>query len=39
MYEVSGIPTLVILDASTGKTISKEGRKLVMTNPGDFPWK
>lgn len=38
-YNVTGIPTLVFLDASSGETISMEGRRLVMTNPGGFPWK
>jgi len=38
-YNVTGIPTVVILDASSGETISTEGRRLVMTNPGGFPWK
>jgi len=38
-YNVTGIPTLVFVDASSGATISEEGRRLVMTKPGDFPWK
>lgn len=38
-YGVTGIPTLVILDASSGEVISLEGRRLVMTNPDGFPWK
>lgn len=38
-YNVTGIPTLVILDASSGEIISKEGRRLVMTDPDGFPWK
>jgi len=36
---VTGIPTLVIVDGSSGATISTEGRRLVMTNPDGFPWK
>jgi len=38
-YSVTGIPTLVIIDASSGATINTEGRRLVMTNPDGFPWK
>jgi nucleoredoxin len=39
MYEVTGIPTLVIVDAKTAQVITKEGRKKVMTEPKNFPWK
>jgi len=40
-YEVSGIPSLIILDGETGATITKDGRRVVMEDvKGDnFPWK
>jgi nucleoredoxin len=38
-YGVTGIPTLVILDGSTGTIITKDGRERVTNNPGGFPWK
>ena len=38
-YKVTGIPTLVIVDGSSGATISEQGRRLVMTDPEGFPWK
>mmetsp|Transcript_7246 Transcript_7246/g.21392 ORF Transcript_7246/g.21392 Transcript_7246/m.21392 type:complete len:5155 (-) Transcript_7246:1654-17118(-) len=40
-YSVRGFPTLVLLDGSTGKLISEEGRQIVLTDPiGErFPWK
>ena len=40
-YKVSGIPTLVLLEADTGKTITTDGRSIVAEDPnGDnFPWK
>ena len=40
MFEVSGIPTLVVIDAKTGALISKSGRAKVDSDPegADFPW-
>jgi nucleoredoxin len=40
-YRVRGIPTLVLIDAKTGATITLEGRNVVNsdTNGDDFPWK
>ncbi|XP_059174740.1 tryparedoxin-like [Physella acuta] len=40
-YGIRGIPTLVLLDAKTGDTISTDGRSIVTTDTdGDkFPWK
>ena len=40
-YEVSGIPSLIILDGETGEVITKDGREAVMEDPeGErFPWK
>jgi len=40
-YGVSGIPTLVLVDAKTGETISKDGRKILTddANGDKFPWK
>jgi len=40
LYEVEGIPTLVILNPETGKTINDSGRAAVGADPqGDeFPW-
>ena len=40
MFEVSGIPTLVVLDAKTGKVITKSGRAKVDADPegAEFPW-
>ncbi|XP_012936740.1 nucleoredoxin [Aplysia californica] len=40
-YSVSGIPTLVLVDAKTGETITKEGRG-ILSNADcgqSFPWK
>ena len=38
---MSGIPTLILLDAVTGKVASRDGRSLVMNDPNgeQFPWK
>ena len=40
-YEVSGIPSLIILDGETGELITKDGRRVVMADVrGDrFPWR
>jgi len=40
-FKVSGIPSFVILDGTTGETISTDGRSEVMSDPkGErFPWK
>jgi nucleoredoxin len=40
MFEVSGIPTLVVIDAKTGKVITKGGRAKVDADPegAEFPW-
>ena len=40
MFEVSGIPTLVVIDAKTGAVISKAGRAKVESDPegAEFPW-
>lgn len=40
MFKVSGIPTLVFLDANTGKVITTDGRSVVMEDEhgDDFPW-
>jgi len=40
-YKVQGIPTLVIVDAKTGETITKDGRSAISSDPtGEaFPWK
>ena len=40
-YKVSGIPTLVLLEADTGKTITTDGRSIVAEDPEgmNFPWK
>ena len=40
-YNVSGIPTLVFVEAKTGKVISREGRSIIVDDPtGEkFPWK
>jgi thiol-disulfide isomerase/thioredoxin len=40
-YEVPHIPTLVILDATTGKVITTSGREAVTKDPTgkDYPWK
>lgn len=40
-YNVSGIPTLVFVEAKTGKVISEEGRSIIADDPtGEkFPWK
>lgn len=36
-FEVSGIPTLLLLDESG--VYNHDGRMSVMTNPQGFPWK
>jgi len=40
MYDVEGIPTFVIVDAKSGKTITTEGRSSVGSDPegAEFPW-
>lgn len=38
-YDVSGIPTLVLLDGATGEIITKEGREAVSTDPEGYPWR
>jgi len=40
-FKVQGIPSLVILDAETGETITRDGREAIMTDPkgANFPWK
>ena len=37
---MSGIPTLIFLDAGTGKSITSDGRSVVAEDPEgkDFPW-
>ena len=39
-YGVRGIPTLVLINAATGETISKEGRQLISKDgAAGFPYK
>jgi len=38
LYEVSGIPTLVVVDAATGTTVTTKGRAGVSGDPEGFPW-
>jgi len=40
MFDVSGIPTLVVVDPKTGKVITTGGRGMVDSDPkgADFPW-
>jgi nucleoredoxin len=40
-YKVQGIPSLVLLDAATGKTITTNGREAISsdTEGAKFPWK
>merc|ERR1719326_438491 len=40
-YKVNGIPSLIVVDAQTGATITKDGRGAVMEDADgkDFPWK
>jgi nucleoredoxin len=40
-FKVSGIPTLVILDGTTGEVVTKDGREAVSEDPTgvNFPWK
>merc|ERR1711998_815180 len=40
MFEVSGIPTLVVVDAKTGNVITKSGRAMIDSDPEgvEFPW-
>jgi len=40
-FKVRGIPTLVIVDAVTGETVTEKGRGEVMSDPegANFPWK
>lgn len=41
LFDVSGIPTFVIIDGTTGKVINDSGRAAVMGDPEgkEFPWK
>ncbi len=41
LYDVEGIPTLVIIDRASGELLTKDGRKGVITDPegAQFPWK
>jgi thiol-disulfide isomerase/thioredoxin len=40
MYGVKGIPALILIDGSTGKTITKDGRTVITDDPtgSSFPW-
>jgi nucleoredoxin len=40
-FEVEGIPTLVIVEADTGRVINSDGRSAVDSDPeaAEFPWK
>ncbi len=40
MFEVKGIPFLVLIDAETGKIITKNARNKVASDPeaAQFPW-
>jgi len=40
-FGVSGIPTLIILDSTTGAVVCAQGRNAVMADPEgeEFPWK
>ena len=40
-YNVIGIPTLVFVEATTGKVISEEGRSIIADDPTgeNFPWR
>jgi nucleoredoxin len=40
LYDVEGIPTFVIIDPATGKTINASGRSAVDADPNgdEFPW-
>ena len=39
-FKVSGIPTLILLDAHTGQVNQSDGRSVVAEDPtgADFPW-
>ena len=39
MFGIRGIPTLVILDGSTGKLVTMDGRSQVRPGSGDFNFK
>ena len=39
-YGVHGIPSLILVDGATGKTITKEGRgKMTKDGAKGYPWK
>jgi nucleoredoxin len=38
-FKVRGIPTVIALDAATGKVISTNVREGVMSAPEDYPWR
>merc|ERR1712230_98731 len=40
LYDVEGIPTLVVVDPKTGKVITKGGRDMIDSDPEghEFPW-
>merc|ERR1711939_187558 len=40
-FKVSGIPSLILLDGATGAVLSKDGRRIIDSDPAgeNFPWK
>ncbi|KAK7112736.1 uncharacterized protein [Littorina saxatilis] len=38
MYEVGGIPCLVLLKGDSGELITKDGRSKILNEKGGFPW-
>ena len=37
-YNISSLPTLIVIDNKTGKMVSKNARTHVQTQPENFPW-
>jgi nucleoredoxin len=37
-YDITGFPTLIIVDNATGLAVCRDARTMVQTNMGGFPW-
>lgn len=39
LFKVEGIPSLVVLDAATGRVVNANARAALSTEPANFPWR